>query len=329
MYQRILVPVDGSPTSDQGLEEALRIAKTTGGSLRLVHVVNELIFSTGFEFYSADVAGVLREGGEAILAEARARAAASGIDVSSALLECFGGRICDFVVDEAKNWHADLIVIGSHGRHGIDRFLIGSDAEQILHVAPMPVLLVRATAAKVPAAQVGKQASVRRFQRILVPIDDNSTANWGLIEAIRIGIDNGSRLCLMHVLDAAAYTNGFEPAGVFCNEVLPLMKRTGEHVLAKAKAEAEAAGLTAECVLIESMVGRVSDLVVEKAASWAADLIVVGTHRRHGVDRFFMGSDAEQILRRGSIPVLRVRSSVPTPLQLAPAQGCAAASVAA
>ena len=314
MYQRILVPVDGSPTSDQGLEEALRIAKTTGGSIRLVHVVNELIFSTGFEFYSADVAGMLREGGERILADARARLPAAGIDVTTRLSERFGGRLCDFVVDEAKDWHADLIVIGSHGRHGIDRFLIGSDAEQILRIAPTPVLLVRAPTTKLPdTGQGNRSAAAQKYRRILVPVDDSSTAKTGLAEAIRIGALCGARLCLMHVLDVAAYANGFEPGAVFCNDILPLMKRTGEHVLAQAKAEVEAAGVAAECVLVESVAERVSELVVEKAASWAADLIVIGTHGRRGVDRLFMGSDAEQILRMAPVPVLLVRSSAPTP----------------
>ena len=165
MYQRILVPVDGSPTSLQGLEEAVRLAKMTGGVLRLVHVVNELNFSTGFEIYTADIIGMLKEGGAQVLADARAAAAAAGVGAEIFLSESFGSRVCDVVIDEAKSWHADLIVIGSHGRRGIDRLLIGSDAEQILRLAPVPVLLVRASPLAVPAlpAASGKAAASPRL----------------------------------------------------------------------------------------------------------------------------------------------------------------------
>jgi nucleotide-binding universal stress UspA family protein len=148
MYQRILVPIDGSPTSIQGLDEAVKLAKLTGGSLRLVHVANELTFATGFEIYTGDVIGMLKEAGEQILSEAKARVQASGIDAATFLFENFGSRVCDVVVDEAKRWNADLIVIGSHGRRGIGRLVIGSDAEQIVRMAPVPVLLVRAPITK-------------------------------------------------------------------------------------------------------------------------------------------------------------------------------------
>ncbi len=143
MYQRVLVPVDGSPTSRKGLAEAIRLALLTGGRLRLLHVVNELFFATGYELYTGDVMGVLKEGGEKILSEAKEVVMAAGIGVDTVCRETFGGRLCDIVVEEATQWKADLIVIGTHGRRGIGRMLIGSDAEQIVRVAPVPVLLVR------------------------------------------------------------------------------------------------------------------------------------------------------------------------------------------
>jgi len=161
MYKRILVPVDGSPTSNQGLDEAVKLAKLTGASLLLIHVVNELTFATGFEIYTADIIGMLKEAGEQILAAAKARAKASGIEAETFLCENFGSRVCDVVADEAKRCNAELIVIGSHGRRGIGRLVIGSDAEQIVRLAPVPVLLVRASAGKAdPASTLGRGATV-------------------------------------------------------------------------------------------------------------------------------------------------------------------------
>lgn len=150
MYERILVPVDGSSTSARGLDEAIRVARLTHASMRLIHVVDELPFAISADTLSShagDLLTLLREGGEEILKEARAKVDASGIPVDTVLRDTFQGRVCDLVVDEATTWRADLIVIGTHGRHGAGRVVMGSDAEQILRLAPVPVLLVRAAEA--------------------------------------------------------------------------------------------------------------------------------------------------------------------------------------
>lgn len=148
-YQRILVPVDGSPTSLRGLEEAIRLARSTGGRLRLLHVVDELTFATGFETgaaFAGDVMPLMREAGQAILQQACARAEVAGVPAEPVLCDRFATRVCDAVADEAGRWQADLIVLGTHGRRGVGRLLLGSDAEQVLRLAPVPVLLVRAPA---------------------------------------------------------------------------------------------------------------------------------------------------------------------------------------
>jgi len=142
MYKRILVPVDGSSTSIRGLDEAIGLAKLGGGSLRLVHVLDRVVFPGG-ETYTVDVFGLLREAGERILQKMKAHAAAAGVDASTFLSEVLPGRVCDVVVEQAKEFGADLIVLGTHGRRGVSRLLVGSDAEQIVRVAPVPVLLVR------------------------------------------------------------------------------------------------------------------------------------------------------------------------------------------
>jgi nucleotide-binding universal stress UspA family protein len=142
MYKRILVPVDGSPTSVRGLDEAIALAKLGGGRLHLVHVLDRVVLSAG-ETYTVDVFGMLREAGERILEQAKARAAAAGLEASAFISEPMPGRVCDVVAAQAQACGADLIVVGTHGRRGMSRLLVGSDAEQIVRVAPIPVLLVR------------------------------------------------------------------------------------------------------------------------------------------------------------------------------------------
>ena len=146
MYQRILVPIDGSATARHGLIEALRLAKLCGAKLRLVHIVDQLKFVTGFETFSAynnDLLPLMQAAGEEVLKAGRTLAASAGIDVETLLFTSLAQSVCDVVIEQAVTWHADLIVIGTHGRRGVGRLVLGSDAEQILRRAPVPILLVR------------------------------------------------------------------------------------------------------------------------------------------------------------------------------------------
>lgn len=146
MYQRLLVPIDGSPTSDRALTEAIAVARMSGGSIRLLHVLDELVFTSGFETgatYLNTVLPQLRQHSERLLAAGRERVAAAGITVDTLCVECFARRTSDVITEQAAGWPADLIVLGTHGRRGVSRLMLGSDAEQVLRMASMPVLLTR------------------------------------------------------------------------------------------------------------------------------------------------------------------------------------------
>ena len=145
MYERILVPVDGSKTSKRGLEEAIKLSKALGSALRLVHIVDDSALAMNPEagIAAAPLVADFAEGGREILEEARALAAAQGAQVEIALHENFTGRVADLIVDESKQWRAELIVMGTHGRRGIRHAVLGSDAEAVVHAAEVPVLLVR------------------------------------------------------------------------------------------------------------------------------------------------------------------------------------------
>lgn len=150
MYQRILVPVDGSETSKAGLAEAVKLARLTGAQLRLVHVVDEspfLLSAEGMAAVSTDVLALLREGGQRILDEARTYVVGQGVAVDTALYDGLASRLADCVGEEVQGWHADLVVLGTHGRRGVGRVLLGSGAEQVARNSRVPVLLVRAPAA--------------------------------------------------------------------------------------------------------------------------------------------------------------------------------------
>jgi len=147
MYKHILVAVDGSDTSNLALQEAIKLAKEQQAALRLIHVVDEtpayMLVET--PYLVADYQKAMRDAGQKVLATCAATVSQAGVEVDTkfALLEVLAQRICDAINEEAKRWPADLIVIGTHGRHGFNHLLLGSVAEGVIRLATKPVLVIR------------------------------------------------------------------------------------------------------------------------------------------------------------------------------------------
>ena len=159
MYQRILVPVDGSHTATLGLQEAVRLAADQRAKLRLIHVVDELLIAQNFDGYlnTGELLDSLEAWGKKVLQNAVALTRRHGVKAEATLFATTGGRVADVIVREAKKWKADLIVMGTHGRHGIRRVVLGSDAETVLRETRVPVLLVRSPGRKKPAKKRAKK----------------------------------------------------------------------------------------------------------------------------------------------------------------------------
>ena len=142
MFKRILVPVDGSATSTKALTAALQMARDAGGRVRVLHSVDDLPYLSGFE-YSGEVIKIARENAAKVLDDALAAAKAAGVTADQQLIDQPGQRLGQSVSDAAVAWDADLVVVGTHGRRGIGRVLMGSGAEQVIRLAPVPVLVIR------------------------------------------------------------------------------------------------------------------------------------------------------------------------------------------
>jgi len=166
MYRRILVPVDGSATSMRGLKQAIDLASAEHARVRLLNVVDEALVVPAAYAYPAGDLGELIDSlcmsGQRALERGTARAAKYGIEVERAQIRGRLRAVSDVILDEARKWHADLLVMGTHGRRGLNRLLLGSDAERVLREAPVPVLLVRATRADVQARKKTPSRKRRR-----------------------------------------------------------------------------------------------------------------------------------------------------------------------
>ena len=173
MYRRILVPTDGSSTSKRGLTHAIGLAKDQGAQVRLLNVVDDVIMMPAVEAYPvADMTFLLeslRKSGDKALAEGAELARRGGVSADRALVESRGRNVSDAILAVARKWRADLIVMGTHGRRGLNRLLLGSDAERVLRESAVPVLLVRGAAAargtKTPSRARRSKASAKRPAR--------------------------------------------------------------------------------------------------------------------------------------------------------------------
>ncbi|AMO22551.1 universal stress protein [Ramlibacter solisilvae] len=141
-YKRILIPVDGSDTSSKALLAALQLARDAGGRVLVLHSLEQATHVISYE-YVGQVMNAARDVAAKVLDDAVEVAKAAGVEAESKLIDGKGRRLGQAVADAATEWQADLIVVGTHGRHGFSRMLLGSGAEQVIRLAPTPVLVIR------------------------------------------------------------------------------------------------------------------------------------------------------------------------------------------
>lgn len=146
MFKRILVPVDGSNASGLGLDTAIKLAKDQDAALFILHVVDNRVITQSMGMGGIGVDRLfesLRASGKQVLAKAQARALKHHARTKIILDESSVRSVSDVIVRQARKLRADLIVIGTHGRRGLSRMVMGSDAEGVVRTAPAPVMLVR------------------------------------------------------------------------------------------------------------------------------------------------------------------------------------------
>ncbi|MFZ2855427.1 MAG: universal stress protein [Rhodocyclaceae bacterium] len=148
MYKRIMVAVDESFMTGKVLETAIDLARTSGAQLAICHAVDETIFAhREVEMMLPNSVGKaeykLRLGAQGFLGKAADTARAAGLAVETKLIESEHQHVSDMLADAAADWQADLLIVGTHGRRGMERYFVGSVAERLVRKAQTSLLLVR------------------------------------------------------------------------------------------------------------------------------------------------------------------------------------------
>jgi nucleotide-binding universal stress UspA family protein len=146
MYKRILCPIDGSVTSNRGLQEAIRLAKNQHAKLRFIHVIDNYVPIMEAEdgLMAVNVSAELKKNATNVINNATLMANSAGVEADAVIAEIFGGRPAKEMIKQAESWPADIIVMGTHGLRGFSRIILGSDAEHVVQASAVPVMLVNA-----------------------------------------------------------------------------------------------------------------------------------------------------------------------------------------
>jgi len=285
MYDRILVPTDGSDQATTAVETAIELAARFDASLHVIHVVELGELPPGLEEEGADA---FARRGEEVLAGAEELATAAGWDVTTATIEV-PEPTHRAILDYAADQDVDLIVMGTRGRTGFDRLALGSVTEWTLRQSPIPVLTVQ-----------DEVDSDSLFTSILVPTDGSSCAESAASRAIELAELADGTLHFIHVVDT-----GILAGDVSAGNVLDELEAEGRRALDRLIQRAEEADVsTIEAAVLNGAPHRA---IEEYTAENDIDSIVMGTHGRRGIDRYLLGSVTERVVRHTDVPVLTFR----------------------
>lgn len=294
-FSRILYATDLSPESLPAFHHAAAIARWYEAPLTVLHVV------PGFDPLPAPAEWV---GGTMPPPRIPTPDEVREVMAAQLPLEQMAGLPCETVaragdparviVDEAVARHADLVVVGTHGRSGVARFLLGSVAERVVHLAPCPVLTVPSGAAHAPAS----------FRRILCPVDFSPASEQAVGFALDLARQAEGGVTLLTVVEWLAED---DPSGTAGPDLAGLRATLAQD--AKARLEALVADEPRTGCTIDEMVGtgRAHREVLRVAAERKADLVVMGAQGRGGAGLALFGSTTQQVLRGATCPVLVVR----------------------
>ena len=298
-FTHVLYPTDLSDASLPAFRYAAAVARWYGATLTVLHVVPSFEPMAGPAEWIGDPLPVPRvpsaEDVRAEMARLLPMDEADGITVT---LEARAGHAASVIVDQAVERSADLIVMGTHGRTGFSRLLMGSVAEKVVRQAPCPVLTIPPVA---PASAKERPS----FSRILCPVDFSPASDQAVGFALDLARQAGGGVTILSVVEWLAEE---QPIGEADFDVAALR----EQMAAKSRARLDAL-LSDESRTwcdIEELVtyGRAHREVIRLAAERRADLIVIGAQGRGGVGLALFGSTTQQVIRSATCPVLVVHA---------------------
>lgn len=286
MYDQILFPTDGSEPAESTLDYALRIASEHDATIHILNVADTGQYS--LTRIQGEVIDTLELEGQRIVEEAAERATERGIPV---VPEVVRGDPYESIVEYSKHFDTDLIVMPTHGRRGLERFLVGSVTERVINSAEVPVISVNPDSCR---------PLTYPCQNLLVPTDGSRGANLALREGIAVAKATSATLHLLHVVE----TGGLGPDARSILKEEGVIERADEII---SEAIEEAGKDSLEAIESEIEYGEPSRAIRTYMEEHAIDLATLGTHGETDFSRYTMGGVSSKIVRTSTVPVMWVR----------------------
>jgi len=287
MYSTIVVGYDESESSKAALKEASLRVKEMNGKLYLVHAV--YFDQEEFAIIPSQMEKRFDVGTKVCMDAKKSLHDDHGLNGSVESLIC-EGEPPDVIVDIAQGKKADLIALGTYGRKGLKRLLMGSVTSQVILNSPCDVLVVK------------KPRSIHSgsYHSLLVPFDGSDTSKKALTRASELSKIDGAEIAVLYVIPRYD-----EMIDFFKTETIKKsLFQEAEKIVEGAKRHAAGLGVQIKAVVQE---GHAGDKIVDIADTFKHDLIVMGTHGWRGVNKAIMGSTAERIIAYASCPILIAR----------------------
>jgi len=302
MFERILVPLDGSPRSEVILPQIARILNREDSEILLLRVV-DIPESAGLVL-NTNIRHQEREDAEKYLHDMALRIGAKASKVHARLAE---GWPAEVILETARTEGATMIAMTTHGRGGLERWALGSVAEKVARASDVPVLLVRSFR-RTPKGDLEPMVPQELpFRRILVPVDGSDTSMSIIGSAEKFAQLYGSQVLVLHVRPPYVPPGAMLPGMEAAYPILPpepLLPEQDE--VTKAAAERfRHAGLDVRRLTLE---GEPASEILDLSATESVDLVALGTHGRSGFSRWALGSVAERVLRSTEVPLLLIRT---------------------
>lgn len=285
--EKLLLATDGSQFSEGAVREAIRLAKQCSSTLSAISVIET---NPEYETIAPQLLEREEKAARQNLEAVKAQAKKEGVECAITILE--GQDSYNYITEEAAKSKASMIIMGRQGRTGLKRLAMGSTTARVIGHAPCTVLVVPRT------AQVA-------FKNIVVATDGSRYSSAAASEAIGIAKKNSSSLTVISVVPAELATPTDVDFVVSQREHLAEKEMHSAEQNAKAvKEAAQKAGVNVQAFV---MTGKPADAIIETARDKNADLIVVGSHGRTGLEKLLMGSVAERVIVLANCAVLVVK----------------------
>lgn len=291
-FKKILVPIDFSPFSEKALDYALFLAETMCADITLLHTVVLFQEDIDEKEHLAAYERIIEEKESKRVKKIDShcsRAKKRGVEINSVLLRDISASEAILGYLEKKKF--DLVVMGTHGRTGLKRLMLGSIAESVVNMSPVPVITVH------------RYFKRRQIAKILVPVDFSEYSRIAIRQAIKLAGEFKANIDFMHVVEMLAHPEFYAIASEPILKANPTLK---SHIIRNL---VKLTGIPETGASYQVREGKVHDEIVKYSRRQKIDLIVMPTTGMSALDHIIVGSNTERVVRTASCPVLTVRKS--------------------